>query len=239
MRRVDRERGQHRPDPLGEERGHLVALVGVELLPAQQVDALVVERGRAPARGTRAACRCISSLDSRQIASSSSPGFMPLEALTATPASIRRFRPATRTMKNSSRLLAKMARNRARSSSGRSGSSASSSTRLLNLQPGELAVEEPVVRQVVVVRPVRRLDVEGVVRRGQPGYGVRALVERPGGGGGQVGRPGGDAAVGLRLRGHDAMVSPAGERRVARRRPAVRSVAARPCVRRGSVGWRT
>ena len=44
---------------------------------------------------------------------------------------MRRFSPATRTMKNSSRLLAKIARNRARSSSGSSGSWASSSTRSL------------------------------------------------------------------------------------------------------------
>jgi hypothetical protein len=52
---------------------------------------------------------------------------------TATPAAIRRFSPATRTMKNSSRLLAKIARNLARSSSGtRRVSLARSSTRLLN-----------------------------------------------------------------------------------------------------------
>ena len=76
-------------------------------------------------------CRCISSRASRQIASSTSRGIMPLAAGTATPAARRRFRPATRTMKNSSRLLAKMARKRVRSSSARSGSSASSSTRAL------------------------------------------------------------------------------------------------------------
>ena len=66
-----------------------------------------------------------------RIASSTSRGSRPLAAVTARPVAIRRFSPATRTMKNSSRLLAKIARNRARSSSGRSGSRASSSTRSL------------------------------------------------------------------------------------------------------------
>ena len=51
---------------------------------------------------------------------------------TGKPAAIRRISPATRTMKNSSRLEAKMARNRARSSSGIWSSSASSRTRWLN-----------------------------------------------------------------------------------------------------------
>ena len=45
---------------------------------------------------------------------------------------MRRIRPATLTMKSSSRLLAKIARNRTRSSSGTLSSSASSSTRWLN-----------------------------------------------------------------------------------------------------------
>jgi len=50
----------------------------------------------------------------------------------ARPAAMRRLRPATRTMKNSSRFDEKIARNFARSSSGtRSSSMASSSTRLL------------------------------------------------------------------------------------------------------------
>jgi hypothetical protein len=52
---------------------------------------------------------------------------------TGRPVAIRRIRPATRTMKNSSRLLAKIDRNLTRSSSGRDSSSASSSTRWLNL----------------------------------------------------------------------------------------------------------
>ncbi len=56
---------------------------------------------------------------------------MPLAARTARPVAILRLRPATRTMKNSSRLLVKIARKRARSSRGRLSSSASSSTRSL------------------------------------------------------------------------------------------------------------
>jgi hypothetical protein len=46
-----------------------------------------------------------------------------------TPVASRRLSPATRTMKNSSRLVAKIAKNRTRSSSGSSLVSASSSTR--------------------------------------------------------------------------------------------------------------
>ncbi len=66
-----------------------------------------------------------------QIVSSTSRGSSPLALGTATPAAMRRFRPATRTMKNSSRFEAKIAQNRARSSSGTCSSSASSSTRWL------------------------------------------------------------------------------------------------------------
>ncbi len=78
------------------------------------------------------AWRSISSWVRVQIARVTSRGIRPDAARTATPAAMRRLRPATRTMKNSSRLLAKIARKRARSSSGRLSSSASSSTRWLN-----------------------------------------------------------------------------------------------------------
>jgi len=59
-------------------------------------------------------------------------GVSPEAAVTASPVAMRRFRPATRTMKNSSRLEAKIARNQARSSSGSPVSSACSITRWLN-----------------------------------------------------------------------------------------------------------
>ena len=77
------------------------------------------------------ACRAISADVVDQICSSTSRGSSPEAAGTATPAAMRRLRPATRTMKNSSRFEAKIARNRTRSSSGSAGSSASSSTRVL------------------------------------------------------------------------------------------------------------
>src|SRR4051794_9290165 len=79
----------------------------------------------------RRACRSISARVPAQIRSSTSRGISPEAARTATSAAIRRFRPATRTMKNSSRLLAKIAAKRTRSSSGSLASSASSSTRWL------------------------------------------------------------------------------------------------------------
>ncbi len=79
-----------------------------------------------------AACRAMSSRDLFQIWSSTSRGCSPAAERVATPVAIRRLRPATRTMKNSSRLLAKIARNLVRSSNGMSGSSASSRTRSLN-----------------------------------------------------------------------------------------------------------
>ena len=60
-------------------------------------------------------------------------GLSPLEEVTAMPVSMRRFRPATRTMKNSSRLEAKIAAKLARSISGKLSSWASSITRQLNL----------------------------------------------------------------------------------------------------------
>ena len=59
-------------------------------------------------------------------------GALPLTLSTGRPVAIRRIRPATRTMKNSSRALAKIDSNLTRSSSGTFGSSASSSTRWAN-----------------------------------------------------------------------------------------------------------
>src|SRR4029079_14507870 len=77
------------------------------------------------------ACRRLCSAARVQIAPSTSRGSIPDAARTAIPAAIRRLRPATRTMKNSSRLLAKNAIDRTRSSRGRLTSSASSSRRRL------------------------------------------------------------------------------------------------------------
>src|SRR4029079_3054938 len=63
---------------------------------------------------------------------SCSPGARPSGLLTGMPARNWPFRPATRTMKNSSRLLAEMDRNLTRSSSGWASLLASSKTRRLN-----------------------------------------------------------------------------------------------------------
>ena len=67
-----------------------------------------------------AACRALSSRAvCRVFCSTCAAGIRRLVTpSTGSPVAIRRIRPATRTMKNSSRLLAKMARNRTRSSSG-------------------------------------------------------------------------------------------------------------------------
>ena len=79
------------------------------------------------------ACSRLSSRAVSRVCSSTwSAGIPVVTPSTGSPVAIRRIRPATRTMKNSSRLLAKMAMKRTRSSSGMVSSWASSSTRWLN-----------------------------------------------------------------------------------------------------------
>ena len=130
MRRIDGERRQHREDVLQEivfEPGAIGLLQavgfdqhdvrGLELL-AQFAPARLLVAGEA---GDRLA-------DARQAARS---GVSPSGLLSAMPARTWPLRPATRTMKNSSRLLAEIERNRTFSNSGCWGFSASSSTRRL------------------------------------------------------------------------------------------------------------
>ena len=74
-------------------------------------------------------CRCWASV---AISSSCSDGVRPSALCLVMPARSWPLRPATRTMKNSSRLLAEIETNRMRSSSGWLGLPASSSTRMLN-----------------------------------------------------------------------------------------------------------
>ena len=180
--RVDGQRGEDGEDPVLEELLAELLLVAVELGPAQELDAVPAER-RAAGPNRARAWRSISSrllgpdrLEHARAASG------PLAARTATPAAIRRLRPATRTMKNSSRLLAKIARKRARSSSGRSGSSASSRTRWLKRsQESSRSMNRSSYfstrRDRLGVGHVGRLDVEGV--GGVPErLGHRALVHR-------------------------------------------------------------
>ena len=131
VRGVDGERGEHREDPVAEEALALLLLLAVQVVPPHQLDRLARSGpGRSP-RGTAGpAARSARGSPARSPRAPRS-GSSPEAARTATPAAIRRLRPATRTMKNSSRLLVKIARKRTRSSSGSAGSSASSSTRWL------------------------------------------------------------------------------------------------------------
>ena len=80
----------------------------------------------------RDCCEATSAATRSLIRSSCSAGVRPSSEISATPESTWPTRPATRTMKNSSRLLAEIDRNRSRSSSGWLGLAASSKTRRLN-----------------------------------------------------------------------------------------------------------
>ena len=145
VRRVDGQRGEHREDPLLEQPLAVLLLLAVEVVPADQLDAgvgqrgddLVAEQPRVPL-AQLARSRPRSARAPRAAAARTPRG-------RRRPAAIRRLRPATRTMKNSSRLLAKIARNRARSSSGSVSVLGELEHPLVEAQPGQLAVEEPVV----------------------------------------------------------------------------------------------
>ena len=145
VRRVDRQRRQHREDPLLEQllaaasarrgRGRPSAAARCPRSASAGHDLVAEQRARAAPSARRG---------SLQICSSTSRGSSPVAAGTATPAAIRRLRPATRTMKNSSRLRAKIARNRTRSSSGSGRVLGELEHPRVEVQPGQLAVEEPV-----------------------------------------------------------------------------------------------
>ena len=149
MRGVDGQRRQHREDPLLEQLLALLLLVAGRARPSA---AARCPPWRAP--GT------ISSRNSARVplhqraTSCSRSARAPRAAAARTrrvrrrPAAIRRLRPATRTMKNSSRLVAKIARNRARSSSGSVRVLGELEHPVVEVQPGQLAVEEPVGGQV-------------------------------------------------------------------------------------------
>ena len=83
--------------------------------------------------------------------SSTSRGSSPAAVRTARPVAMRRLSPATRTMKYSSRLFAKIARKRVRSSSGTAGSIGELEHPLVELQPRQLALEVAVGGQLVLV----------------------------------------------------------------------------------------
>ena len=91
----------------------------------------------------------MSSRERVQIRSRTSRGCRPDAERVATPVAIRRFRPATRTMKNSSRLLAKIARKLARSSSGRGRVLGEFQNPLVEREPAALPVQETALRQLI------------------------------------------------------------------------------------------
>ena len=128
--RVDRQRRQHRPDALGEEPAS--ACARRRRAPSSAAGGCPRRRGR-PGCSWQIWPLALHQLARlapdrlQQLARHHPAGRLDGDAGLDPPLS-----PATRTMKNSSRLLAKIARNRVRSRSGSVGSSASSSTRLLN-----------------------------------------------------------------------------------------------------------
>ena len=128
---VDGERGEDGEDLVLEMHRQALAVVVGEIGPSDDGDALRRQApGRTESRNTRAAFSEISWVRVA-ISASCSRGESPSADRTDSPVSSRRLSPATRTMKNSSRLDAKIARNLARSSSGSDVSSARARTRAL------------------------------------------------------------------------------------------------------------
>ena len=144
VRRVDRERHQHREDLGVEDRRRAALAVGRRRGRSQRhdVDAGLVERRlHEVAEGARRAGPAARA-PSAQMSASTSCGARPTFVGTASPVTMRRLRPATRTMKNSSRLLAKIARKLARSSSGQRRVLGELEHALVEREPAELAVED-------------------------------------------------------------------------------------------------
>jgi hypothetical protein len=136
---IDKRR-QHREDRLQElvlEPGHIAF---DQHRGADDVD---VFTARFCCRMASEACcsSCRPSISSR-IWSSCSPGERPSGERLVMPSRTCPSRPATRTMKNSSRLAADIDRNRTRSSSGCADVERFLEHPAVELQPGELAVDE-------------------------------------------------------------------------------------------------
>ena len=130
MRGIDRERGEDGEDAVLERVAQRGAVVGVELGPIEEVDADVLERRGDVLREDRRLA-----LDQLpRLVADRADGLGRVEAVGrpgADPASTCSWRPDTRTWKYSSRFEEKIARNFARSRSGRAGSSARARTRAL------------------------------------------------------------------------------------------------------------
>ena len=150
--RVDGQRRQHREDlARGRSRCSRSCSASAQLVPADDARCPASARaGRTSLVEDRGVHGHAARGPTSEICSSTSRGSSPEAERTARPVAMRRLSPATRTMKNSSRLLAKMARKRARSSSGSVRVLGQLQHPLVELQPGDLAVEEPVLGQAAL-----------------------------------------------------------------------------------------
>ena len=142
MRRIDRERRQHREDVLQEiifEPGAVGLLQAVGPSTSTTFCALQLLAQLAPARLLIAGER---SRPPRRCARAARPASARPGSWSVMPARTWPLRPATRTMKNSSRLLAEIDRNRSRSSSGWLGVLGLLQDPAVEMQPGQLPVDE-------------------------------------------------------------------------------------------------
>ena len=103
-----------------------------------------------------------------EIAESCSRGVSPSDERVRMPAAACCFSPATRTWKNSSRLLAKIARNFARSSNGVSLLLGQRQHAGVEVDRRELAVEVPVLHRGLARGGRRRSDVPHCIQSKQP-----------------------------------------------------------------------
>ena len=141
-----------------------------------------------------------------RIASSVSRGVRPSCSGVSMPASTWSCRPATRTMKNSSRLLAAIARNFSRSSSGTSGVLGELEHALVELQPRQLAVEVQLGVLEVELGGDRRRLFDVLLTGRSDRYRPRARAGRP-----RANRRGRSAAAArARCAAASSTVSPAG-----------------------------
>ena len=142
-RHVDRERRQHRQHRVAEERAER-APAGAARAPATVSDADAVrgERRQQLVRASAGRARRPARAPASRTAASCCAGVRPARSGVASPSSIACLRPATRTMKNSSRFDAAMAANLTRSSSGVVGVGRFLEHALVEREPGQLAVDE-------------------------------------------------------------------------------------------------
>ena len=148
MRRVDRERHQHREDLAPEVVAQLRALVVGELVPRRRPRCRPRRVPGCTSSWYAAAWRSCSSCASARCRRAPPAARGRRSSARRGPVMMRRFRPATRTMKNSSRLLAKIARKFARSSTGQRRVLGELEHPLVERQPAQLAVEVAVGGQL-------------------------------------------------------------------------------------------